>query len=474
MSDLPVTISELQRDLVKRNFSAVEVVDNYLARVKAFNKELNVFNTVTEDLAYKQAKMADEMIAEKGEKALSEYPLLGVVVAHKDLFLTKGVRTTASSKVLDSFVPEYSSTVVIRMERAGAIMIGKTNNDAWGHGSSGENSDFGPTKNPWDSSRVPGGSSSGSAAAVAGGMAMVGTGTDTGSSVRMPASFCNLVGLKPTYGSVSRYGVVAFASSLDTMGHMTQTVEDNRKIFEVVAGKDEKDGTVLNHKLQITNNKQIRKGKFRVGIPKEYFGEGIDIEVREIIEKVIEEYKKMGVEIVEVSLPHTKYAVAVYYIVQPAECSSNLGRYDGVRFGKGREFFGDEAKRRIMLGTYVLSAGYYDAYYLRAMKVRSKLIEDFSKAYAQVDAILAPVSPTPPFKLGEKNNDPVAMYLSDIYTVSANLAGIPGLAVPGGFTKNGLPVGFQLMGPRFSEEKLFALGEVYQRVTKWHERRVNL
>ena len=474
MSDLPVTISELQRDLVKRNFSAVEVVDNYLARVKAFNKELNVFNTGTEDLAYKQAKMADEMIAEKGEKALSEYPLLGVVVAHKDLFLTKGVRTTASSKVLDSFVPEYSSTVVIRMERAGAIMIGKTNNDAWGHGSSGENSDFGPTKNPWDSSRVPGGSSSGSAAAVAGGMAMVGTGTDTGSSVRMPASFCNLVGLKPTYGSVSRYGVVAFASSLDTMGHMTQTVEDNRKIFEVVAGKDEKDGTVLNHKLQITNNKQIRKGKFRVGIPKEYFGEGIDIEVREIIEKVIEEYKKMGVEIVEVSLPHTKYAVAVYYIVQPAECSSNLGRYDGVRFGKGREFFGDEAKRRIMLGTYVLSAGYYDAYYLRAMKVRSKLIEDFSKAYAQVDAILAPVSPTPPFKLGEKNNDPVAMYLSDIYTVSANLAGIPGLAVPGGFTKNGLPVGFQLMGPRFSEEKLFALGEVYQRVTKWHERRVNL
>jgi len=459
MSDLPVTIGELQRDLIKKEYSAVEMVDNYLARVKAFNKELNAFNTVTEDQAYKQAKMVDEIIAEKGEKALGEYPLLGVVVAHKDLFLTKGVRTTASSNVLDSFVPEYSSTVVTRMERAGVITIGKTNSDAWGHGSSGENSDFGPTKNPWDRAFVPGGSSSGSAVAVAGGMAMVATGTDTGSSVRLPASFCNLVGLKPTYGAVSRYGVVAFASSLDTIGHMTQTVDDNRKIFEVVAGEDGRDGTVLNHKLQITNDKQIRNGKFRVGIPKEYFIEGLDKEVEQIVKKVIGVYESLGVEIVEVNLPHTKYAVAVYYIVQPAECSSNLGRYDGVRFGNGRESFGDEAKRRIMLGTYVLSAGYYDAYYLRAMKVRSKLIEDFDNAYAEVDAILTPVSPTPPFKLGEKSNDPLAMYLSDIFTVSANLAGIPGLAIPAGFTKSGLPVGFQLIGGNVSRSDQMAREE---------------
>lgn len=468
MSDLPITISGLQKDLIKKTYSAVEVVENYLARIRAFNDELNVFNTVAEEMAYKQAKMVDRIIFEKEEKALDEYPLLGVVVAHKDLFLTKGVRTTASSKVLESFVPEYSSTIVERMERAGAIMIGKTNSDAWGHGSSGENSDYGPTKNPWDRSRVPGGSSSGSAVAVAGGMAMVGTGTDTGSSVRLPASFCNLVGLKPTYGAVSRYGVVAFASSLDSIGHVTQMVGDSRQVFEVTAGEDKKDGTLKN------SPKDSLGKKWRIGVPREYFDGGMDEEVAGIVKDVIGTYEKLGADIVEVSLPHTKYAVAVYYIVQPAECSSNLGRYDGVRFGNGRETFGDEAKRRIMLGTYVLSAGYYDAYYLRAMKVRSKLIEDFDKAYAQVDAILAPVSPTPPFKLGEKSDDPLAMYLSDIFTVSANLAGIPGLAIPGGFTKDGLPIGFQLMGPRFSEAKLFELGEMYQGVTKWHERRANL
>jgi aspartyl-tRNA(Asn)/glutamyl-tRNA(Gln) amidotransferase subunit A len=392
---------------------------------------------------------------------------LGVVLAHKDLFLTKGVRTTAGSKVLESYLPLYSATAVERLEKAGAIMIGKTNCDAWAHGASGENSDFGATKNPWDLERVPGGSSSGSAASVAAEFCLAATGTDTGGSVRQPASFCNTVGFKPTYGAVSRYGVIAMASSLDTVGHITHTAADSRRIFEIVRGEDGRDATVTNAKFQMPNS------KLKIGIPKEYFVEGLDPEVEKQVREAIEVFKKHKVEIVDISLPHTKRAISVYYIIMPAEVSSNLGRYDGVRYGNGRESFGDEAKRRIMLGTYVLSAGYKEAYYLQAQKVRSKIIADFEAAFSQVDAVLAPVSPTPPFKIGEKIADPLKMYLADIFTVSANLAGLPALALPSGFTPKGLPVGFQLMGPRFSENTLFALGELFQKETDYHLKKVS-
>ncbi|MBI3443220.1 Asp-tRNA(Asn)/Glu-tRNA(Gln) amidotransferase subunit GatA, partial [Candidatus Woesebacteria bacterium] len=417
----------------------------------------NAFLTVSDEVAYKQAKKID--------RTLSDFPLFGVTVSHKDLYLTKGIKTTAGSKVLESYIPAYSGTVVDRLEKAGCIMLGKTNCDAWAHGASGENSDFGPTKNPWNPNYVPGGSSSGSAASVAANLSLIATGTDTGGSIREPANFCGIVGLKPTYGAVSRYGIVAMASSLDCPGPFARCVEDVETIFNVIKDEDGKDGTVLNTKYEIPVSQGGRNTKLKVGIPKEYFTEGLDREVEKSILEAIKIFKKKGVELVDISLPHTKYAISVYYIIQPAEVSSNLSRYDGIRYGNTRDFFGDEAKRRMMLGTYVLSAGYYDAYYLKAMKVRSKIIEDFEHVWEKVDAIIAPVSPTSPFKLGEKATDPLKMYLADVFTVSADLAGIPGLSIPSGFTKSGLPLGFQLLGPRFSENVLFALGKLYQEST---------
>lgn len=449
MNKLPVTIKETQERLSKKEFSPVELVDEYLGRIES-NKDLNAFLTLSKEEAYSKAKDFD-----------SNLPLAGVVVAHKDLYLTKGVRTTASSKVLEGFIPEYSATVVERMEKAGAIVIGKTNCDAWAHGASGENSDFGPTLNPWNKEYVPGGSSSGSAVSVAAGLSLIATGTDTGGSIRQPANFSGVVGLKPTYGAVSRYGVIAMSSSLDCPGAFGQTVEDVEAVFNVIKGSDGFDSTVVNHKPQKTNN------KLRLGIPKEYFVEGLDHEVEKAVQGASEVFKKEGVELIDISIPTTKYAIDVYYIVQPAEVSSNLGRYDGIRYGRGRETFGAEAVRRIMLGTYVLSAGYYDAYYLKAQKVRSKLIEDFDKAFTKVDAIIAPVSPTSAFKLGEKAEDPLQMYLADIFTVSANIVGVPGISIPSGFNNKGLPLGFQLMGPRFAEETLFTLGKLYQKVTDY-------
>ncbi len=454
---LPQTIRETQEGLLKKKFSAVDLVDGYLERINELNPQLNAFLTVSEDVAYKQAKKVDELIRQYNNEAIKQYPLLGVCVAHKDLFLTKGVRTTAGSKVLESYIPPYSATVVERLEKAGCIMLGKTNCDAWAHGASGENSDFGPSKNPWKPDYVPGGSSSGSAASVVANLTLVATGTDTGGSIRQPANFCGVVGLKPTYGAVSRYGIVAMASSLDCPGPFGRTTEDVETIFNVMKGEDGKDGTVVSNKYEVISN----KSKLKIGIPKEYFVEGIDREVEKSVLSAAKIFKKEGIELVDISLPHTKYAISVYYIIQPAEVSSNLGRYDGIRYGNTRDSFGAEAKRRIMLGTYVLSAGYYDAYYLKAMKVRSKIIEDFDKAFETVDAIIAPVSPTPAFKLGEKAQDPLKMYLADILTVAADLAGIPGLAIPSGFTTNGLPLGFQLLGPRFSENVLFALGKLY-------------
>ncbi|HUC94626.1 MAG TPA: Asp-tRNA(Asn)/Glu-tRNA(Gln) amidotransferase subunit GatA [Candidatus Saccharimonadales bacterium] len=456
--NLPLTIKETREGLLKKKFSAVELVDEYLERIKK-NSDLNAFLTLSSEIAYDKAKEVDKLVATGVSD--NQYPLLGSALAHKDLFLTKGVRTTAASKVLESFVPQYSATVVQKYEAAGSIMIGKTNCDAWAHGASGENSDFGPTLNPWNKEYVPGGSSSGSAVSVAAGMSLLSTGTDTGGSIRQPANFCGVVGLKPTYGAVSRYGIIAMASSLDTVGCFARTVEDVEKMFIVTKGEDGFDSTVKN--VESPRPRDVLK----IGIPKEYFAEGLDKEVEKSILEVIEVLKKEGIEFIEISLPSTKYAIPVYYIIQPAEVSSNLERYDGIRYGNSRDYFGAEAKRRIMLGTYALSAGYYDAYYLKAQKVRSKLKEDFDKVFEKVDAIIAPVSPTSAFKLREKTSDPLQMYLADIYTCPANLAGIPGLAIPSGFNKKGMPLGFQLLGPRFSESTLFSLGKMYQEVTSY-------
>lgn len=445
----PLTIKETQEGLKSKKFSAVELVDEYLSNIKKNNKEYNIFLTVTEELAYKKAKEVD--------KTDYSNPLSGVVAAYKDIFLTEGVRTTAASKILDNYIPQYSATSVKKFDSAGAIMIGKLNCDAFAHGASGENSDYGPTKNPWNKEFVSGGSSSGSAAAVSSNMSLISLGSDTGGSTRQPANFCNLVGLKPTYGAISRYGVIAMSSSLDTVGSFAHTVDDIEIMFDVLRGEDGLDGTVKNFVKP-----EIKK-KFKLGIAKEFFMDGLDKEVEQMINEVKKTYEKIGVEVVELSLPHTKYMVPVYYIIQPAEVSSNLGRFDGVRYGNDRSSFGEEAKRRIMLGSYVLSAGYYDAYYEKAMKVRTRIIEDYQNAFSDVDGIISPVSPTPAFKLGENTNDPLKMYLEDVYTTSANIAGIPSLALPSTFSRKGLPIGFQIMGPRFSEHNLFELGKMYHR-----------
>lgn len=450
----PLTIKETQEGLKSKKFSAVELVDAYLAQIEKYNKEYNVFLTVTEEIAYKKAKELDR----DGSYAT---PLAGVVTSFKDIFLTKGVRTTAASKILDSYVPQYSATTVTKIENAGGITIGKVNCDAFAHGSSGENSDYGTTKNPWNKEYTSGGSSSGSGAVLSSNMSLISTGTDTCGSIRLPANYGYSVSLKPTYGAVSRYGVIAMASSLDTVGPLGRCVEDVETVFNVIKGEDNFDGNVINYE------NLSKKTKFKIGIPKEFFVGGLDKEVEKNIQEVINIYKKEGVEFVEVSLPHTKYGISVYYIIQPAEVSSNLGRFDGIRYGNDRNSFGEEAKRRIMLGSYVLSAGYYDAYYDKAMKVRTKIINEINEVFTKVDALIAPVAPTPAFKLGDKTNDPLAMYLTDIYAATANLCGIPSLAIPSGFTKDKLPLGFQLMAPRFAEDELFKLGKVYEIATNY-------
>jgi aspartyl-tRNA(Asn)/glutamyl-tRNA(Gln) amidotransferase subunit A len=473
---LPLTITEVQSRLLKKEFSAMELVDSYLARIEKFNPELNAFLTVSKERAYGDAKKVDEILQQCSNETMKRYPLLGVTVAYKDLFLTKGIRTTAASKVLEDYVPAYSATVVERIQNAGAICLGKTNCDAWAHGSSGENSDFSPTKNPWNGAYVPGGSSSGSAASLAANLSLVATGTDTCGSIRLPANYSFCYGLKPTYGAVSRYGVVAMASSLDCVGPMSRNINDIELLFNVIKGEDGHDGTVKSaYSLQTTN---YSKKKLKIGMPKEFFQGGLDKEVEENIQKAIKVFEKEGVEIKKVSLPSTKHAFSVYYIIQPAEVSSNLGRYDGIRYGNDRSTFGDEAKRRIMLGTYVLSSGYYDQYYLKAMKVRSILIKEVNKVFDLaadgVDAIITPVAPTPPFKLGEKASDPLKMYLTDIFAATANLVGIPSLAIPFNFTKSGLPLGFQLMGPQFSEYTLFKFGKLFEKATEYKPKITNL
>ena len=458
----PLTINELYTALKNKEYSLVELLDAYFARINA-NHDLNAFITITDDYAYQKAREMQEVI-NNNPNAFGEFPLLGVPLAMKDLYLTKGIRTTAASRVLENYVPAYSSTVFERLEAAGAILVGKTNCDAWAHGSSGENSDFGVTRNPWNKDYVPGGSSSGSAVAVAANMALISPGSDTCGSIRLPSNYCGVTGLKPTYGAVSRYGVVAMASSLDTMGHITRSVEDSEKVFAITSGPDGKDSTLIDRKYQ----KLTGENKYKVGIPKEFVEQGISDEVKSSIDSFANWLTDNGHSVVEVSLPNTKYAISVYYIIQPAEVSSNLGRYDGIRYGNDRSTFGMEAKRRIMLGTFVLSSGYYDAYYNKAMKVRTVLIEEVNKVFEDVDVLLAPVAPTPPFKLGEKAADPLEMYLTDIFAATANLTGIPSLAIPTGFTKNNLPLGIQLMGRKFEENILFSLGKKFQKQTDYH------
>lgn len=460
-----LTIKTAKNGLKEKKFSSVELLKFHLAEIKKKNSDLNAFLTISENKALESAKKADKLISEN-----QDLPLLGIPIALKDLFSTKGIRTTAASKVLENYIPQYDATVVRKLKDAGAVIIGKTNCDAWAHGSSGENSDFGVTKNPWNTDYVPGGSSSGSAVSVASQMCLAATGTDTGGSIRLPASFTNTVGLKPTYGRVSRYGILAMASSLDSIGHFTKTVEDSALMLKITAGKDNLDGTTPPKEVPDYEKKLTKEMKgIRIGVPKEYFTEGLDKRIKENIGKAIKFYEENGAKIIEISLPHTEYAIACYYIIQPAEVSSNLARYDGIRFGNNREYFGSEAKRRIMLGTFTLSVGYYDAYYKKAMKIRTLIIRDFQKAFEKVDAIIAPVSPSMPWKLGEKVNDPLQMYLSDVLAAPVNLAGIPGLSVPTGFI-DGLPVGMQLLGPHFSENLLFNLGHQYEIAHKWYER----
>ncbi|HKC14871.1 MAG TPA: Asp-tRNA(Asn)/Glu-tRNA(Gln) amidotransferase subunit GatA [Patescibacteria group bacterium] len=450
-----LTIKDAIDQLRKKNFSSYELTSSCLEEIEK-KKELNAFITVDKQGALNQAGHADIKI-----KDGADLPLLGIPIALKDIFLTKGLRTTAGSKVLEDYIPQYDATVVRKLYEAGAVIIGKTNLDAWAHGSSGENSDFGPTKNPFDKTRVPGGSSSGSAVAVASDMALAATGSDTGGSIRLPASFCNIVGLKPTYGRVSRYGIISMASSMDSIGHFTKTVEDSAIFLNVTAGKDPMDATTPPKEVpDYTKNLKETK-KIKIGIPKEYFGEGLDKKVKEQIEKAVSFFEKEKFEIIEVSLPHTEYAIACYYVIQPSEVSSNLARYDGIRYGSARQNFGDEAVRRIMLGTFTLSSGYVDAYYKKAMKVRTLIKKDFDEVFKKVDVLISPVSPALPWKLGEKANDPLAMYLSDALTVPANIAGIPGLSVPIGMVGE-LPVGMQILGNHFAESTLFNLGHFYE------------
>lgn len=464
-----LTIKEAKAKLKKKEFSAKDLTKAYLARIKTHNPTLNAYLTISEKEALAQAAHADMLLADQ-----QDLPLLGIPLALKDIYMTKGIRTTAGSNVLTSYIPQYDGTAVARLKEAGAIILGKTNLDAWAHGSSGENSDFGPTKNPYHTAYVPGGSSSGSPVALAADMALASTGTDTGGSIRLPASFTNTVGLKPTYGRVSRYGVIAMASSLDCIGHFTKTVEDNALFLQVTAGKDNHDATMPPKEVP-SYTKNITKGVkgLRIGVPKEYFIEGLDARIKEKILAALTFYEKAGATIVDVSLPHTSYAIEVYYVIQTAEVSSNLARFDGIRYGNDRSTFGAEAKRRIMLGTYVLSAGYYDAYYKRAMQVRTLLIRDFVEAFKKVDVLITPASPTMPWKLGEKVNDPLKMYLSDIFTVHGNLVGVPGLVVPAGFI-DGLPVGMQLLGPHFSEELLYQVGNAFEQENPYWKQKPTL
>jgi aspartyl-tRNA(Asn)/glutamyl-tRNA(Gln) amidotransferase subunit A len=482
-----LTIARAHQGLIDKEFSAVELAEAYLDRIEEHNKSLNVYVTVTREEALAQAKEVDKKIVQGGKIGLLE----GIPVGVKDLFNTNGVKTTCCSPGMKEFVPPYDATAVDRLKNAGMVMLGKTNLDEFACGGSTEHSCFGVTKNPWDMERVAGGSSGGSAAAVAADLCLYSIGTDTGGSIRQPGSFCSVPSLKVTYGRVSRFGVTAMASSWDTIGPFAKTVEDLAMVLGVMAGHDSYDATTPD--VEVPDYLSLLTGDIkglRVGLPQEYFGEGLDPEVKDAVMAAVKKLKSMGAEVKEISLPMTKYAVAVYYVSMPAELSTNLARFDGIRFGSSPaetpddltdyyfkqrgEGFGDEIKRRIMVGTHVLSAGYFDAYYLKAQKVRTKIIEDFNRAFEEVDVLCAPVVPTPAFKIGENMNDPLAMYLADALTIPASAAGIPALSVPCGFSSEGLPIGLQIMGPQFEEGLILNVGYAYEKATEWGKRRPSL
>jgi len=473
------TLIELSRALHQRECSSVELTRYFLERIKTHDTQLNSFITQTPELALAQAKFADERLNNG-----TAQPLTGIPIAHKDIFCTQGVKTSCGSKMLDNFIAPYNATVVEKCQAAGMVMLGKTNMDEFAMGSSNENSFYGPVKNPWDAQTVPGGSSGGSATAVAARLTPIATGTDTGGSIRQPASLCGITGFKPTYGRVSRYGMIAFASSLDQGGPLGRSAEDVALLLNVITGFDERDSTSLEHPQEdYTAHLNDSIEGLKIGLPKEYFSEGIDAGVGNALETAIKEFEQAGATLHDIHLPHSHLAIPVYYIIAPAECSSNLSRYDGVRFGhrceqpqdlmdlykRSRgEGFGPEVKRRIMIGTYALSAGYYDAYYLKAQQIRRLISKDFTQAFEQVDVILGPTSPTTAFKIGEKIDDPVTMYLSDINTISVNLAGLPALSIPAGFADQ-RPVGLQLIGNYLKEAQLLNIAHQYQQRTDWHQ-----
>lgn len=478
LTDLSLT--EIREKLRQGEVSSVEVTQAQLARIGAVDGQLKSYLRVTADTALAQAQEADQRRA-NGE----ETPLLGVPIAVKDIICTKDIETTAGSKILKGFVPPYDAFVMQQLKQAGAVLLGKTNTDEFAMGSSTENSAYFTSRNPWDETRVPGGSSGGSATAVAASLAYAALGTDTGGSVRQPASFCGIVGLRPTYGRMSRWGVIAFASSLDQVGTFGRTVADCTALFQVTAGHDPQDSTSL--KVPVPNYEAALTGDIkglRIGIPEEFFVEGLNAEVETAVRTAIAKLEEMGAEVKPVSLPHTKYALPVYYLIAPAEASANLARYDGVRYGpriegadvidsmkKTRAQFGPEVIRRVMLGTYALSAGYYDAYYGRALKVRTLIKNDYKKAFEEVDVIAAPTSPTTAFKIGEKADDPMNMYLADIFTLSLNLGASCGLSVPCGFDSQGLPIGLQLIGDTLQEATILNTAYAYEQATDWHKKR---
>jgi aspartyl-tRNA(Asn)/glutamyl-tRNA(Gln) amidotransferase subunit A len=483
MSLTEFTISQAHEGLKEKRFSARELTDAFLAKIKKHDVTIHAYLDVAEKLAKEQAKRVDEKIADNEKINLLE----GIPCAIKDNILIEDVKCTAGSKILGNYIAPYDATVIEKLKSAGAVFLGKVNMDEFAMGSSTENSAFGPTKNPKDLERVPGGSSGGSAAAVAAEECVYALGSDTGGSIRQPASFCGVVGLKPTYGAVSRFGLMAMASSLDQIGPLAKNVEDCKIVFDAIKGKDQRDSTSIEPKIQNSIRQLADKiQNLKIGIPKEYFTKGIDSEVEKLVKGAIKKIENEGAAIKEISLPHSQYALACYYIIMASEVSANLARYDGIKYGysaindkqsavedlldvylKSRQQgFGAEVRRRIMLGTYSLSAGYYDAYYLRAQKVRTKILQDFQKAFEKVDLILTPVAPTPAFKIGEKIDDPIKMYLSDIYTVPVNLAGVPALSLPCGQTGQ-LPVGLQIIGRHFSEDLIFEAAQVFENILRF-------
>ncbi|MCX7120903.1 MAG: Asp-tRNA(Asn)/Glu-tRNA(Gln) amidotransferase subunit GatA [Gammaproteobacteria bacterium] len=472
------TITELSKLLHDKKISSVELTTHFLNRIKESNPALNAFITITEENALKQAQNADAKIASGNAEILT-----GIPIAHKDIFCTAGVKTTCGSKMLDNFISPYDATVVEKCNDAGLVMLGKTNMDEFAMGSSNETSFYGSVKNPWDLTRTPGGSSGGASACVAARIAPIATGTDTGGSVRQPAALTGITGIKPTYGRVSRFGMIAFASSLDQAGILSQSAQDAALLLNIIAGHDKKDSTSINQTVpDYTKNLNDSLKGCVIGLPNEYFTGGLDAGVEAAIQDSIKLYEKLGATFKKISLPHTDLATSAYYVIAPAEASSNLARYDGVRYGyrcenpsnlddlykrSRSESFGDEVQRRILIGTYVLSSGFYDAYYIKAQKIRRLISNDFVAAFNDVDFILTPTAPTPAFKLGEKSSDPIAMYLSDIFTIAVNLAGLPGISIPAGFSNN-LPVGVQLIGKHFDEAKILNAAHQFQLNTDWH------